>query len=239
MNAKAISLIGALTLAACTTKTQEQVQSAPTSEEGALVASAGINVSEATKQVERQGFDTVTNTGQAVGMAQDFGAAGIGVGALTVLTSPGPTLHTSPKILTTIPPSDNPESKRLAISQAVFRASRMDPISKGYRQIQNPNVPTAVLFIKDGCKMNRRGYYDQSCSLRYSAYVTRPKTTPMGETYRVTYSLPLDVKDYEAFSKRVVDQMPSELSLYIPPKKIKGQMQPAKLYRKGKETVIR
>lgn len=239
MKVKAFSTLAVLALAACAAEPQQPVQTAPTNEQGALVASAGINVNDAAKQVDRQGFDTLTDTGLAIGMAQEFGAAGIGVGLLSVITSPGPTLDNSPHILTTIPASVNPETKRLAFSQAVFRASGMDPVSKGYKQIQNPNVPSAVLFIKDGCKMDRRGYYNRGCSLRFNTSVWKPKGAPKGDTYVVGFTVPGDVKNYEAFAKRVVDQMPAELSLYIPPKKVKGQLQPAKLYHKGKETVIR
>jgi hypothetical protein len=53
----------------------------------------------------------------------------------------------------------------------------------------------------------------------------------------VNFQLPGN-PDYEAFSKRVVDQLPNDLSLYLPPKKVGGVMRPASLYRKRKVTPL-
>jgi len=44
--------------------------------------------------------------------------------------------------------------------------------------------------------------------------------------------------NHEAFSKRVVDQLPNELSLYLPPKKVGDVMRPSSLCRKGKVTPL-
>jgi len=44
--------------------------------------------------------------------------------------------------------------------------------------------------------------------------------------------------NHEAFSKRVVDQLPNELSLYLSPKKVSDVMRPASLCRKGKVTPL-
>jgi hypothetical protein len=44
--------------------------------------------------------------------------------------------------------------------------------------------------------------------------------------------------NHEAFSKRVVDQLPNELSLYLPPKKVGGVIRPASLCRKDKVTPL-
>jgi hypothetical protein len=44
--------------------------------------------------------------------------------------------------------------------------------------------------------------------------------------------------NHEAVSKRVVDQLPNELSLYLPPKKVGDVMRPSSLCRKGKVTPL-
>jgi len=44
--------------------------------------------------------------------------------------------------------------------------------------------------------------------------------------------------NHEAVTKRVIDQLPNELSLYLPPKKVGGVMRRASLCRKDKETPL-
>ncbi len=244
-----ITTLTAVALAACSS-TPEQVTpstsaSEPMSAEQAFVASAGINVAGAANEVDRQGFNNATDVGLAAGMASDFGAVGLGLGVLGILASPGMGPEGYAHILTNIPAGVDPESRRQAYSEAVYRATGLNPKAQGYKRVNSPRNTNAVVFIKDGCPITKRNYYDRKCSMVFFGDAQKIKDAPKSSnTYVVVFNILGDFKNYkdiptdEAFARRFVDQMPSELSLYIPPKKVNGQMQPAKLYRNGKETAL-
>jgi hypothetical protein len=228
----------ALALAGCVPQeTTPTAVTAPASADQAMVANAGLDAAGAAAKVSRVGYDNAVDAGLAVGMTQSLGVAGLGMGVLGMLASPGAGLEGSPHILITLPPGANPAAYTAKLSEAVYRASGMKPESEGYKRVQNPRDASAVNFIKEGCQITRRGYYDHDCSLVFHGQAYRPQGTPPGQVFMVNFQLPGN-PDYEAFSKRVVDQLPNDLSLYLPPKKVGGVMRPASLYRKRKVTPL-
>jgi len=228
----------ALALAGCVPQeTTPTAVTAPASADQAMVANAGLDAAGAAAKVSRVGHDNAVDAGLAVGMTQSLGAAGLGLGVLGMLASPGAGLEGDPHILITLPPGANSAAYTAKLSEAVYRASGMKPESQGYKRVQNPRDPAIPTFIEGGCEITRRGYYDPKCSIFFRGEAYRPQGTPPGQVHMVGLYVPGN-PDIEAFSKRVVDQLPNELSLYLPPKKVGGMMRPASLYRKGKVTPL-
>ncbi len=256
MKIHALITSAAVLLAACSDEPQQQAITVPTTKEGALVASAGIDVKRDEQRAASQADTTLNDAGLAVGMATEFGTAGLGLGLVNTLTSPSATLANRSTILATIPATTDPETRELAYSEAAYQVIGVDPTARGYKRVYNPKVPSALIFIREGCQKNRRGYYDRECSIRFSSNVRKKENAADGGAYIVSFSgfgnstdfkelhdiqalSPTDDRKYEAFVRRVVDQLPSELSLYIRPRKINGEVQPARLYQNGKETILR
>lgn len=234
-----LATLATVTIAGCSSTPETKAAPTNMSADQALVASTGLNVVNAANEVDQQGFNTVTDAGLAAGMVSDFGAAGLGLGLLGVLSSPGPSFAAQPHILTTIPAGIDPASRSYKYSEAAYRASGLNPEAQGYKRVISPMGPNAVVFIKDGCPVTKWGYHKRSCSIVFHGHANKPTKATDDTIYIVAIGTTnADVGNYEAFARRIVDQLPSELSLYIPPKKGGGQMQPAKLYRSGKEIAL-
>ena len=230
----------AFALAGCVTQEGTPAAAPPpgaASADQAMVADAGLDAASAARKVSRVGYDNVVDAGLAVGTTQSLGGAGLGLGILGMLASPGAGLEGSPHILITLPPGADPAAYTAKLSEAVYRASGMNPESEGYKRVIDPGLPGAVTYAKEGCQVTRRGYYDLKCSLRFYAHPGRPEGAPPGQVHMVNFQVPGN-PDYATFAKRVVDQLPNELSLYLPPQKIGGTMRPASLYKKGRVTPL-
>lgn len=236
----AISLaMAGVLLAGCVTQDPPQSSADPKSltRDQSLVASVGIEAGTAQQKVDRQGLNNVVDAGVAASMASDYGAAGLGFGILGILASPGAGLEGSPHIILTLPTGASPATYEKRLSEAVFKAYGMQPEKQGYQRVSSTKSPNAIIYAKPGCGLTRWGNYKTNCSLMFAGNVYRPEGAKSGNTYMMNFSGP-EIADYEAIAKRIVDQMPNELSLYLPPKKVGGTARPASLYRKGHMTPL-
>lgn len=237
---KALTWAAAMALAGCVSSQDGGVpQSPPATGNEAMLRSSGLNVGTAQGKVSKVGYDNLVDAGLTVGMTQSMGGFGLAGGLLGMIASPGAGLEGSPHILTTVPAGQNPKAREARYSEAVYRASGLNLEANGYERVSEAAFPNYVIFAKPGCPITSKGYHDRKCSKVISASVYKPQGAPAGDGYMVNFNIGQDVRDHEALARRIVDQVPSELSLYLPPRKIAGEWQPPRLYQRGRETVLK
>lgn len=233
-----IALGTALTLAGCVSSTEEQVTTRPATAEAQTLADVGINVASAEQQVARVGTSNVVNAGLAAGMGQSFGGAGLAVGALGWLTSPGAGLVGSSHLILDLPEGAEKASYETKYAESLYALTGSHLGASGYRRVRLDKLSNAVIFAKPGCSLNRHGYYDTACSRSFIAEVYKPSTGGAGTAYLVRLNtLGQTIQDYAAIQKSMADRHP-ELSLYMPPRSESGTMMGPRLYRNGRITPL-
>lgn len=111
-------------------------------------------------------------------------------------------------------------------------------MAEGYQRVKVAKRPTDLTFIKEGCKLTRDGYYDNSCSVKFIADIYKPSGGGTGNTYVVSLMAnPNWIKDYTTVARKMADRHP-ELSLYLPPHKESGVMVGPRLYKNGETTPL-
>lgn len=219
-----------LLLSGCVTATNAPSQSSTNS---SVAARAGYDSAKGERQADRRNYDGVVDAGLAAGMTRDLGAGGLGLGVLGWLAGSSDTMWSDPSLLVTPGPSANRNAIATRYGELVYKVSGQQLETKGYTRVQNPNYPTIVTFIQLGCPMTSRGYYQKSCAKTFWATVIPTKDA---STLKLMPGMSAGIGDLESFNRRVMALAPNEVSLFLPPKKVGGQVQPARLIHKGKET---
>lgn len=227
-------------LSACASTTTNTAPAArPAGSDAALATSVGIDAATAERNVDRKGFNNAVNVGLAASATRDFGGLGLGFGLLNVLTDPGAGIAGSPNLILDMPPAAATPAFHARLAEAILKASGDQPEAQGYRRLTSPPAyyEGGIVFIRDGCQLTRQGYFRPECSKFYRGKVFAAQSKGatghfvQAQTSRISL-------DYETFARRIVQQMPGELSLYLPPRKVAGVMQPARILRRGTEQAL-
>lgn len=221
-------IASAILLAGCVT-----TANAPSTSSNNVAARAGYDNAKAERQVDRRNYDGVVDAGIAAGMTRDLGVGGLGLGVLGWLAGSSDTMWADPSLLVTPGPGANREAIAARYGELVYKASGQKLESKGYSRVQNPNYPAIVTFIQPRCPMTARGYHQKSCSKTFWAAALPTKDA---STLKLMPGTSDGIGDLEAFNRRVMALAPNDVSLFLPPKKVGGQVQPARVIHKGKET---
>lgn len=226
---KKITSIGAvLLLAGCVT-----TANAPSTVSNNVASRAGYDSAKGERQADRKNYDGVVDAGIAAGMTRDLGAGGLALGVLGWLAGSSDTMWADPSLLVTPGPNSNRSAIAKKYAELVYKASGQQLESKGYSRVVEPNNTTILTFIQPNCQLTGRGYYQKDCSKAFWVNVIPTKDA---STLKLMPNMSDGISDLEAFNRRVMALAPNELSLFLPAKKVGGQVQPARVIHKGKET---
>lgn len=235
-----VASAAAIAVAGCKTTTTEQQQAVPGSAEQAALVDAGIDAAGAQARAKRVGTDNLVDTGLAVGMTHEFGGVGLAAGILGVLSSPGKGMAGYPNVIINLPPNADKTAYETRFAQSLYRSIGRDLEAEGYTKRTIAKAPDLLSYVKDNCGLNRDGYFQKSCSKSFNVNIYKPTGSGTGNAYVVSLGASdrSMIRDYETIAKRVVDMHPNELSLYLPPRRVSGEMTGPFLYRNGQETPI-
>jgi len=220
-------------LSGCVSSTQEAAPTRATN--GNIAQRAGFDAQATTRQADRKGFDSTVDAGLAVGMARDFGGAGLGLGVLGWLSGSGDTGWSAPTLLATVPSNANIAAYEARYAELLLKSSGQSPERQGYTRVTTTSNPNFVTFVQPGCPQARQGYYKRTCSKTFGVQLLPSKGQGV---YVVRVTTTDGSGDMEPVYRRMAASMPKELALYLPPHKAAGKMVPAKLIENGRETTL-
>lgn len=204
------------------------VAPAPTTEGGRLMATTGRNVAEDNRKIGYAGKTNLVNAGQAVGMAQSFGGAGLGLGVVNWLTADtGPV---DPILYAQLSKGASPTAFSEKVNTTAYKMLGRDYEAAGYHRVAPPKAPfTARVYVKDGCGLTRHGWYDHDCSETFDVLLFPVGQDATNQTFVVGYPGYVG-KNFTQIQLKLAQAFPKELFLYIPATK----SEPPRVFKAGK-----